>query len=69
MVHAIGNNESINLGITEKFSLESDYDYGTVLITADGCKTWQSAHGVTGQSLKRTTQTNISSFTGKTLSR
>ncbi len=66
-VPALAKGEQLYLNITEAFSLESDYDFGSVLISTDGGETWRNVHRVTGQSEKRTTQVNISSFAGKTL--
>lgn len=66
-VPVLADGEQMYFSITEDFSLESDYDYGKVKISADGGKTWRTVHGVTGQSDIRTAQVNVSSFAGKTI--
>lgn len=59
--------ESLNLNITEAFSLESDYDFGTIELSDDGGQSWKSIVRISGQSEERINSLNISRYAGKSV--
>lgn len=63
----IASDEMLRLSMDEYFSLESDYDFGQVLISADSGASWRVARRNTGKTGPRTTYMNISGYAGKTI--
>lgn len=63
----ISENEGLTLDITETFSLESDYDFGTIEISTDGGKTWSRIIRISGQTEERTNSLNISKYAGESV--
>lgn len=64
---SLSDGERLLLTLSDEFSLESDYDKGSLLISNDNGATWQSVYEVSGQSGRRMVSVNISGFAGQSI--
>ncbi|MCR6641650.1 MAG: VWA domain-containing protein [Sporocytophaga sp.] len=66
-IPAVNQGEDVFLQITDEFSIESDYDKGRILVSADGGNTWDAVYTVSGKISKRNTSVNLTRYAGKSV--
>lgn len=62
------DNQRINLHISEKYELESDYDLGKILVSSDKGESWEVVSIRSGKSELTTTLVNLTKYAGKKIS-
>ncbi len=62
-----GNGERIVLRYSDRFELESHYDFGIVQVSPDGGQTWKELHRVSGRNNLGRAKIDLTAFAGKTI--
>ncbi|MDA3882418.1 MAG: T9SS type A sorting domain-containing protein [Bacteroidales bacterium] len=63
----ISSGEEVILYITEAFSIENEYDAGSIQISDDGGNSWKRVITIDGQTDMRTNSINVSRYAGKSI--